>query len=112
MAVTGGTLGLAVLQATGTNDTRYWIGVTGSGLAANLSLTSSITAAVANLSIAINQAGGKDSGGNAATALDWATAFPTPVNPRQPADPGRAPIAFTAEQLALSGTLTTSTSSK
>ena len=80
VAVTGGTLGLAVLQATGTNDSRYWIGVTGSGLAANLSLTSSITAAVANLSIAINQAGGKDSGGNAATALDWATAFPTPVD--------------------------------
>ena len=91
VAVTGGTLGLAVLQATGTNDSRYWIGVTGSGLAANLSLTSSVTASVANLSIAINQAGGKDSGGNAASALDWATAFPTPVDPgAQPADPGLA----------------------
>ena len=79
--MTGGALGLAVLRATGTNDTRYWIGVTGSGLAGNLSLTSSVTASVANLSISINQAGGKDSGGNAATSLNWMGEFSTPVDP-------------------------------
>ncbi len=84
VSVSGGSLGLALLEPpappSGT-DTRYWLAVVGSGLAGSLSLGGNVSASVQNGAVAINQASGTDASGNAATPLDWATAFSTPVTP-------------------------------
>ncbi len=131
VAVTGGALGLAILEApaptqSGATDSRSWVAVTGSNLSANLSLTANITASVANMSVAINQASGSflssptatpvkasplnwtadlDSNGDgqfgtAADQLNPGASLPTPI---------ALPINFTGvpgAQLALDGTLT------
>ncbi len=74
LTVSGGDIGIAVLEAptpaTGT-DTRYWLAVNGSNLAATLSLGGFLTAAVSNVTIEINQAGGTSSASGAAAPLDW-----------------------------------------
>ena len=62
-------------------DNRYWIAATGLNLAASLSLTSNVTAAVASLSLELNQYGGTDSSDNAnTTPLNW-TQFNPEINP-------------------------------
>ena len=65
-----------------------------------------MTASVANLSISINQAGGKDSGGNAATALNWMGEFSTPVDPgANLPTPQPLSIGLSGPLFAMSGTL-------
>ena len=70
LTVTGGDLGLAIITAptpaTGT-DSRYWIAVNGSGLAASLTL-GGVTASVQSLDLQVNQAGGTDASNNPAVA--------------------------------------------
>ncbi len=82
LAVTGGDVGIAVIEATASGDSRYWIAATGLNLAASLSLTSNVTAAVSSISLMLNQDGGKDSMGNNNnnTPLDW-TQFSPEINP-------------------------------
>ncbi len=50
ISVSGGDVGIAVLDApmpaTGTDDTRYWLAVVGSGLAGTLSLGGVVSASV------------------------------------------------------------------
>ncbi len=114
VAVTGGTLGLAFLEpvsSTGSTDHRYWVAVTGTGLSASLQLSTSVTASVTGLSIAINQAGG------GASALDWTSAISldggstfggvgNTVNPGQDLPtPVSLAIGFTVPTLEMSGTL-------
>ena len=75
LTVTGGDLGLAIITApapaTGT-DSRYWIAVNGSGLAASLAL-GGVTASVQSLDLQVDRAGGTDASNNPAIALDWLT---------------------------------------
>ncbi len=75
VSVGGGSIGVALLEppapASGT-DSRYWVAVMASGLSGSLSLGSSVSASVQNGAIAINQAGGTDPNGHAATPLNWA----------------------------------------
>ena len=84
VSITGGDLGIAVLEAptpaTGTDD-RYWIAVTGSGLAGSLSLGGSITATVSGLAVSIDTAGGTSSVSGAAAAIDWKSTFTPNINP-------------------------------
>ena len=51
--------------------------------------------------MAINTQGGKDSGGNPAAALDWATAFSPKVNPI-----GSLMVQSTGDEFTVTGTLT------
>ncbi len=126
VAVTGGTIGLAVLEAPtpvamGATDGRTWTAVVATGLSANLSLTTNITAAVAGMTVAINQASGKYTAGGVSTLaapLNWTTAldlngdgqFGTAADQVDPGqglpNPVALPIAFTVGQLAMAGTLT------
>ncbi len=107
VAITGGTLGLAYLApAAATGDSRSWIAVIGSGLSANLSLSSNLTAAVSGLSVSVNQAQGTDASHNPAAPLNWITEFSSEVNPgaNLPTTPSLA-IGFATPIFALSGTL-------
>ncbi len=108
LAITGGDLGIAVIEATGTGDSRYWIAAVGLNLAASLSLTSNITASVSSLTLNLNQYGGSDSSGPNTTPLDWTQFAPNYINPGanlQPTD--NLQIEDTAQaQISLGGTLT------
>ena len=111
VAVSGGNLGIAVLEApkppTGT-DSRYWVAVTASDLSGSLNLAGDVTASVQDVTVSINQAGGTDAQGNLATPLDWKTAFSTPVDPGanlSPPPTTSLAITATAGGLSLSGTL-------
>ena len=102
VSITGGDIGIALLEAGGT-DTRYWVGVTGSGLAGSLSLGGSITASVTGLSLAIGSAG------NGATAFDWATTFTPNIDPGAniaPTGSVSLPITANPGEFSLSGSLT------
>ena len=112
VSINGGNLGIAVLEAprpqSGT-DSRYWLAVIGNALAGSLSLGSAVSASASAVAIAINTAGGQDTTGHAATALDWSTVFASPaVNPGSLL-PGNVDltIAFTMAESSLSGSLTT-----
>ncbi len=120
LSITGGDLGIAVIEApkpTTGSDSRYWIAVTGSGLAGSLTLGGAVSATVGNLSVAINQAGGKDANGVASSALDWTkdvsldggTTFAATVDPGanlpSPPSPSLA-ITSTAAGFSLGGSLT------
>ena len=74
VSVTGGNIGIAFVEPprpTGETDTRYWVAVDAAGLTASLNLSSSITATISNITVAINQAGGVGPGGTAAVPLNW-----------------------------------------
>ena len=125
LTVSGGDIGIAVLEApmpaTGT-DTRYWLAVDGSNLAATLSLGGFLTAAVSNVTIEINQAGGTSSASGAAAPLDWTAdldlngdgVFGGPGDTVNPGanlpTPVSMPITFTGGLLQFSGALPSSTS--
>ncbi len=112
ISVSGGNLGLAVLEATPESagaDKRYWVAVTSSGLSGSLNLGGSVTASVQNVAVAINQAGGADASNNAATPLNWSTTFNPAVDPgtNLPSPPATSlAITATGGGVSVSGTLT------
>ena len=68
-----GNLGFEVLAATGTNDSRVWFASVGSGLGTTVAL-GPVSAQLAGGALGVNQAFGKDSGGNSPTPIqDWTT---------------------------------------
>ncbi len=110
---TAGYLGIAFVEppapSSGT-DSRYWVAVDASGLAASLNLGGSITATVSNINIAINQAGGTGPDGTAAAPLNWLSSISgttVPVNPGLNLTSAvQMPIQYTAGSLTFAGSLT------
>ncbi len=110
VSVGGGDLGIAVLQPPATaNDNRYWLAVTASGLSGSLNLAGDVTASVQGVTVSINQFGGQDAASHPATALNWTTAFASPVDPgaNLPTPPASSlAITATGPEMSLGGTLT------
>ena len=75
VSVTGGAVGLAVLDAPSGDGTAQWVAVDAANFSASLSLSANVTAALSGVSVTINQASGSytPSGGSstAAQPLNW-----------------------------------------
>ncbi|HKI92981.1 MAG TPA: hypothetical protein VJ986_11835, partial [Gaiellaceae bacterium] len=76
-SIGSGTLSLATLTPTATTDTRRWLAVTGTLQNASFEGVTGLTLTVNSLSVTINQ--GSDSTGATVPALDWQTAFTSPI---------------------------------
>ena len=120
MSLSGGDLGLAVVQApkpqSGT-DSRTWVAVTGSGLSGSLSLGTALSASVSGVARRDQLRQRLDSGSDAASPLDWtrmcpstaACTFGATIDPGAniaPAGSVVLPVTAKARALLLSGSLT------
>ncbi len=111
LTISAGTLKIAALSAktptAPATDTRSWLAIDASGLAASIALPGDISAAVANVVVQVNRASGAlDADGNpstpnvAATTINWTTAIKKGGVTVQP-------VSLTTDKLAVSGDLTT-----
>src|SRR5262249_39183221 len=98
LSITGGSLGLALLEAP--TGPQYWVAVVGSGLSGSLRFGPQVSAAVSNLSIVVNQAGG------GASALDWSNLGVTVDPGALLTPPISLKVTANAPKLSFSGSLT------
>ena len=103
LKITQGSVYVASLAPSAAGDSRRWMGVEATGLAATLNAGDLLSAGIANLELSINQASGGASALNWTTAVDSDGAAPFARSDVQVLD---HVIGLTEDKLAVSGDLT------